>query len=477
MAGRGPDEPQLDPARVRTLGGVLVTRLHGVLRGMRLYDPSNRALRGQQQELLDALTQLMHDEASVLGMGEYFYVNGVRLRPESGQLPVFRAVLAELEARTINGLRFSSGLRLEELETFLRTFHAHRQSGANTEIEGECERLGVRNVTLIRARMAAPATTEPETQAPEADQHRVRLVFNRAVSGTRDLLLQTARTGRPALRQARRVVQPIVDRLLRRENSLVGLTALKRHDEYTYAHCVNVSILSLRMGQLLGFSRADLANLGVAALLHDTGKIAVPAEVLRKPGQLNEEEWAAIRRHPAEGLRIISRLPGISGLMLDSMRVAFEHHMAIDHSGYPRVPRPRELGAFSRIVAVADFFDAVTSHRSYRKRPMTAHEALRLLLGRECDHFDRAVLWALVRTVGVYPAGTLMRGDSGRLWLSISPNADDARRPVVRELHVNGSTLEGAPVEADGLLTESETITHVLSPDDVPVDVEALLAA
>jgi HD-GYP domain-containing protein (c-di-GMP phosphodiesterase class II) len=241
---------------------------------------------------------------------------------------------------------------------------------------------------------------------------------------------------------------------------------------------VNVSILSIRMGQLLGLSRAELADIGVAALLHDTGKIAVPAEILRKPGQLDADEWAAIRRHPIEGLRIVSRVPGISKLMLDAMRVAFEHHMNVDHSGYPGVRRPRELSPFSRIVAVADFFDAVTSHRAYRKRPMTAHEALRLMLAAENDRFDRAVLWALVQTVSLYPAGTLLRTESGRMLLSVGPGPDDPRRPLCRELMLGpDDALVPAPSSEDTPLAPDESVARVLSPDDVAVDVEALLAA
>jgi HD-GYP domain-containing protein (c-di-GMP phosphodiesterase class II) len=469
--------PEDESQRLRTLGAALITRLHGVLRGMRLYDASNRALRTQQQELLDAVHAMQADEVSLLGMGEYFYVNGVRLRPEGSALPVFRTVLTEFEVRHLGGLRFSSGLGLEELEAFLRVFHAERTDKAAATLEAESARFGVRNVCAIRAREAgAQIPTETDASEADHDRHRTRLVFNRAVRGARDLMQRTSRTGRPALQQARRVVQPIVDRLLRHENSLVGLTALKRHDEYTYAHCVNVSILSIRMGQLLGLSRAELAAIGVAGLLHDTGKVMVSTDVLRKPGQLDPEEWTAMRRHPIEGLRIVSRLPGISELMLDAMRVAFEHHMNVDHTGYPGVPNARQMGTFSRIVAVADVFDAVTAHRAYRKRPMTAHEALRLLLGRERDHFDAAVLWALVHTVGLYPAGTLLRLESGRVLLSITPNPDDPRRPVCREVPTGPEVAEAAQV-ADALLDEHERVSRVLAPEDVEVDVETLLAA
>jgi HD-GYP domain-containing protein (c-di-GMP phosphodiesterase class II) len=237
-----------------------------------------------------------------------------------------------------------------------------------------------------------------------------------------------------------------------------------------------VSVISIRMGQVLGFSRAELACVGVAGLLHDTGKIAVPAEVLGKPGELDPQEWAAFRRHPIEGLRIVSRLPGVTEPMLDSMRVAFEHHMNVDHSGYPEVRDARELGAFSRIVAVADFFDAVTSHRAGRARPMTGHEALRALLGSEGERFDSAAIWALVRTVGLYPAGTLLRTESGRLLLSVAPGAGDPRRPVCREL-VAGPDGRPTPAETAAPLDEQERVSRVLAPEDVAVDVETLLAA
>ncbi len=469
--------PEAERARIREHGALLVMRLFGVLRGLRLYDAGNRALRTLQQDLIDALEPLAgDDDATLIGAGDYLYVDGVRLRPNIGQVAVFHHLLDEFEQRSIGGLRFARGLTVEELAPFLRAFHATRGEDAAERIDAALAEAGVRHIGTIVARGVAVDAAFADTELPghDADAHRVRLEFSRAMGGVHELMHQAARHGRPSLRHARRVVQPLVDRLLRREHSLIGLTALKRHDEYTYAHCVNVSILSIRMGQVLGLSRGDLANLGVAALLHDTGKVTVAADVLCKPGKLEPEEWDAIRRHPVEGLRIVSRFPGLSALMVDSMRVAFEHHMNTDHSGYPPIRSPRPMGAFSRIVAVADCFDAVTAHRAYRKRPMTAHEALRLLVGRERHHFDPAVLWALVHTVGLYPPGTLLRTASRRLWVAVAPHGDDPRRPVVREIR-HGATLEPAPWDQNAPLPEDEAVTHVLSPDDVPVDVETLL--
>jgi HD-GYP domain-containing protein (c-di-GMP phosphodiesterase class II) len=458
------------------LGGIIIARLNGLLRGMRLYAGGNRALLAQQQDLLDAVKAMQADEVSLLGMGEYFYVNGVRLRPEGSSMQIFRALLTEFEARRVGGLRFSAQLGMDELEFFLRVFLRERHEKAVAVLRQESTGAGVSNICAIQPRENSAQTPTKSQAPPEDDRGQAAVAFGRAVRGTSVLFKRTARTGRPALQQARRVVQPLVDRMFQDADALIGLTALKRHDEYTFVHCVNVSILSVRMGQLLGLSRTELAGIGVAALLHDTGKLMVPGEVLRKPGKLEAEEWAAIRRHPIEGLRIISRMPGLSELMLSAMRVAFEHHRNVNHTGYPNVRGARAMGTFSRIVAVADVFDALTSHRAYRARPMTAHEALRLMLGRECEQFDRAVLRALVNTVGLYPAGTLMRTESGRVLLSLAPNSEDPRRPLCREL-TTPPTEEGAPIAPNGLLDAHERVVRVLAPEEVDVDVEDHLAA
>jgi HD-GYP domain-containing protein (c-di-GMP phosphodiesterase class II) len=160
------------------------------------------------------------------------------------------------------------------------------------------------------------------------------------------------------------------------------------------------------------------------------------------------------------------------------MRVALEHHMNVDHSGYPAIEHPRELGSFSRIVAVADCFDAATAHRSDVARPLTPHEALRMLVGRSDTQMDRAARWALVQALGLYPAGTLLRTQAGRLLLSLSPSATDLRRPICRPLEV---TPEGAvlahPELQEAPIAPDDSVAQVIAPEELGADVEELLAA
>jgi HD-GYP domain-containing protein (c-di-GMP phosphodiesterase class II) len=269
-----------------------------------------------------------------------------------------------------------------------------------------------------------------------------------------------------------------VDSIMKNEFSILGLTALKEHDEYTYAHCVNVSLLSVAMGQVLGLSRSPLANLGVAALLHDLGKIAVPTEILRKSGTLSPDEWASVRRHPLEGVKLITHVPGLSVMTLDAMWVNLQHHMNVDGSGYPTLAGPRPLKSLARVVSVADCFDALTAHRAYRPRAFTGHEALQQMAGPDRAHFDPAALWALVRSVGLYPAGSVLLTASGYRVLSLSPNRADLWRPYCRVLQrPDGSRPDTRSPETWDPMPATERVARALTPEECPVKVAPLLAA
>jgi putative nucleotidyltransferase with HDIG domain len=265
---------------------------------------------------------------------------------------------------------------------------------------------------------------------------------------------------------------------MKHEYSIVGLTALKDHDEYTYTHCVNVAVLSISMGQQLGLPRQALADLGVAGLLHDLGKMNVPGEVLRKPGKLDAHEWDLMRHHPLSGAVMIARMPGLSTVMLDAMRACLEHHMNYNRTGYPDIQLDWGQATMSRIVAMADCFDAITAHRAYHQRPRTAFEGLQILLGPNRVNFDPAVLWALVRSVGLYPAGTVLQTASGHVVLVTSPNARDVMRPHCRVLvRPDGTAVpEDAPEFWDPM-PDAEFARRALLPEEHHFETTNLLAA
>lgn len=463
-----------------TLGPLLVARLYGLLRALRLYDTSNQAIRDAAGELTALIGRLLDGELVFVAMGQCFYVNGVRVRAEPSQVGLFDALTEEFTRRRLGGLRFVEGMRPDELTVFLGLFVRIADAGAAERLAEASAGAGVAHVVPVTLdELESVASGEATDQEPATDARaRARETHARAVHGARGAIVRTVRTGKPAIRRVKRVVQPIVDTIMRNECSIVGLTAIKNHDEYTYVHCVNVSILSVAMGQALGLSRAALANLGVAALLHDVGKVAVPAEVLAKPGRLDPDEWRLMWRHPIEGARIVSRVPGLSDLTLDLLRVCLQHHRTMDGAGYPHSERPMPLATPSRIVAVADVYDAMTAHREYRRRPFSGYEVLQILLGGDHGRYDPAALWALVRTVGLYPAGTLLRASTGHLVLSLGVSPADPRRPDVRVMaRPDGTSPPDAEPEIWSPLPEGVTIASVVRADEFEGEVHRLLAA
>src|SRR5207237_2859426 len=211
--------------------------------------------------------------------------------------------------RQLGGLRFLQGLHEAELERFFQIFVAADGVALAERLPETVREANIQCVVPIPALEldAADLLADLDDKKEGDERGRAKRVFWRAVLGTKKIVLRASETGRPDLRQAKRLVQPVVDSIMRHEYSVVGLTALRDHDEYTYAHCVNVSVLSIGMGQALGLPRQALADVGVAGLVHDIGKMAVPAEALGKPAALSAEQWAMGRRHPLERATLLMR--------------------------------------------------------------------------------------------------------------------------------------------------------------------------
>lgn len=478
----GDHEARDDDRRTETLGPQLLLRFSAVIRTAKTHDVSNQAFQRQLQDFLAVIQALLEDEdeCALVAVADYFYLDGHRIKASATLLPVYHGLLGEFERRALGGIRFLQGAHPAELERFFQLFMGAEDPAIAEQLPHALEEARVEHILTVPASEldADDLARELAEQKEKTERGRAKLVFWRAVLGTKKIVLRARQTGRPDLRQAKRLVQPVVDSIMRHEYSLVGLTAVKDHDEYTYAHCVNVSILSVGMGQALGLSRQVLADLGVAALLHDLGKLAVPGEVLRKPERLSPEEWALMQRHPLEGVKMTMRLPGLSMLTLDTMRVCLEHHMNFDRTGYPEVAHEWGQATLARIVAAADCFDAITAHRAYHRRPRTAFEALQYLLGPTRVQFDPAVLWALVRTVGLYPAGSVLHTDSGHIALALSPNPDHARRPFCRVLVDPDGNMPG-PEQAEewNPMPASVNVVRVLRPEEYGFSTAEQLAA
>jgi len=247
--------------------------------------------------------------------------------------------------------------------------------------------------------------------------------------------MTSVRMGRsPNIKKVKRVVQGIVDQILNEETSLIGLTTIRDYDEYTFTHSVNVCIFSVALGKRLGFNKLQLYDLGMAALFHDIGKSRVPAEIINKSEALTEDEWRLIAAHPWMGALALFQLRGQQDLPYRAMVVAHEHHMKLDMTGYPRPLRARSLSMFSKIVAIADGFDAATSRRSYQTTPLTPAQVLQEMRDNPRRGMDPVVVKAFINLTGIYPVGTLVVLDTFELGIVHAVNSipEMLSRPIVR---------------------------------------------
>ena len=231
-----------------------------------------------------------------------------------------------------------------------------------------------------------------------------------------------------------RAVQGIVDQVLNNETSIVGMTTLRDFDQYTFTHSVNVCIISVIIGQRLGLNKLQLYELGLGALFHDIGKMRLDNEIINKTGSLSDDEWSVVQQHPVEGLLSLFSMRGLSEVPWRAMLSAYEHHMKVDLTGYPKNRRPRTPRLFSRIVSVADGFDAATSKRSYRALPWPPDEVIREMRDNRSRGYDPLLVKALTNVTGIYPTGALVILDTFEMAVVVGRNPDPKRmhQPIVK---------------------------------------------
>lgn len=261
-----------------------------------------------------------------------------------------------------------------------------------------------------------------------AEIGRARQIKDQAAGLVRTVL-QDVRLGRAVeLDQVEPMVQTINESVLRNGGALLTLLRIKNKDDYTFLHSVSVGTLLIAFCHAVGLDDESIHQAGLGGLLHDTGKALVPDAVLNKAGRLTEKEFEIIARHPKDGWEILRKTPGIGPVPLD---IARHHHERIDGSGYPDKHPAAQISTLAKMAAIVDVYDAITADRCYHKG-MPATDALRKIYEWSKFHFEPELVQAFMRCVGIYPVGTLVKMESGKLGVVIEQNPDSLLSPVVK---------------------------------------------
>jgi putative nucleotidyltransferase with HDIG domain len=412
----------------------LVRRLAAALRGTELYSPTHPLV----QRAIDALATGATDALSaapaiVIGfIGDEVVVDSTRLPKGTASLVGFARDLRE---RQIEKITFSRGLTKDEIRAFVMTLSDRKSP---VPIADRLIQKGVRHVAL--GKIVIDDTSDAHTGITAA-----RRVYNTAVE-TAESLWNAAKSGdQPDPGAARKIIDGLAKLVTQDRTSLMALTALKKYDNYTFTHMVNVSALAMAQARALNVEGPLLREFGFAALMHDIGKVNTPLEVLNKPGKLTNEEFDIMKRHVVDGAHILRRTPEMPAL---APIVAFEHHLKQDLSGYPEKIGSRTLNLCTMIVSIADVFDALRSNRPYRDGMAT--NRIRSIMGEQGNpQFNQVLLKRFVNLMGLFPVGTLVRLGSDEIAVVTTEHPTDPFRPQVKIIvSAEGETIEN-PVLAN----------------------------
>ena len=338
------------------------------MRGTELYSPTHPLVQRGIDALATAATESLQASPSiVIGfIGDEIVVDGTRLPRGTASLVGFARDLRE---RDIEKVTLSRGLTREEVRTLIAVFSDRAVDP--TPLPDRLVASGVRHVTLGRV-------VVEDVSDDQAGIAAARRVYATAVE-TAETLWQAAKAGdQPDPGAARKIIDGLARLVTQDRTSLMALTALKKYDNYTFTHMVNVSALAMAQARALNIDGALLREFGFAALMHDIGKVNTPLEVLNKPDKLTKEEFDIMKQHVVDGAHILRRTPEMPAL---APIVAFEHHLKQDLSGYPENIGSRKLNLCTMIVSIADVFDALRSNRPYRQGLATAR--IRAIMGEQ----------------------------------------------------------------------------------------------
>ena len=443
-----------------------VAALARAMKNVSFYDVTHPVVADVLKEVASDFDELLEERPEFVIKFSNGYVV-VQDRPVLNQHASIGNLVGACRRREVETIIFRRGLDEEELAQLVDVLAA--DPAELKAAGGMREALVSRNVSRI---VVDKLVSGAEDQGAEEDVCEWRWVYTTALDVLRGAAGKV-RTGRPIdVTSVQSSVRGIVDDVIGDRSIVYNLSWMKGMDEYTFVHALHICILAIELGRELGLTREHLEELGTATLLHDVGKIFVPLEILRKPAKLDDREFAVMSRHPVDGALVLGPARGLPPV---AAVVAFEHHMHLDHSGYPKMRRARALNMYSLMTSVVDVYDALTTMRPYRP-PLPPRAALEVMREQYEGRLEPRLLRHFLHMLGPYPWGTMLRLPDDRLVVITRPNPTAPDNPLARVVEAGNG---GARVLEEELplhdLTTGLDGIEVVDPVSLGIDLTALL--
>jgi len=398
------------------LADELLRRFAAALRSAQLYSKGHPIIARNLESLSTAI-QLLHTLAPSTTIGivaDQIVVDDMPMT----KADTLAGLARRLQQAGIERVVIDRGVLLDELKTLVE---------AVSTAEGTESTVAVPALPHIRV---GRVTTERQVDGAPTDMATMKQLYSEAVSAAGSIWDSAQTEGKPDMGVAKTMIDGLAQAVAQNRTALLALTTLKNYDNYTFTHMINVSILTMGQARGLGIEGGRLRELGMAALMHDIGKVRTPLEVLNKPDKLTPDEFTIMKRHTVEGAEILRKTQDVPPL---APVIAFEHHLRTDGTGYPDgIMRP-SLNVGTMLCSIADVYDAMRSKRVYQDM-LPSERVLEVLKRSDGKQFDQHLVRRFVQLVGMYPAGNLVKLNTGEIAVVRKIYAPDPHRPQVRVL-------------------------------------------
>ena len=407
----------------------LLRRLAAAIRGAQLYAPGHPLVTRSVTSLLETLaTAHQYTPSVTIGIvGEDLVVGDIPIRDAASTMG---ELMRRVQQAGIERIVIDRGVQSDELVRLVETV-SRSESGDQTAALSRLPHIRVGRLQV-----------DEQTDAGVGDIATFRKLYGDAVKVAETLWESTGVEGIPDADAARGMVDSLAQAVAQNRTALLALTALKNYDNYTFTHMVNVSILTMGQARGVGIDGSLLREFGLAALMHDIGKVKTPNEILNKPDKLTEQEYEILKKHTVDGAQILRKTPEMPTL---APVVAFEHHLRADGTGYPSAQRP-QLNLATTLCGIADVYDAMRSQRVYQPAFPT-DRILAVLQRNDGKQFDQNLVRRFVQLVGIYPVGNIVRLYNGEIAVVMKAHAPDPYRPCVRILMTADEMPLANPIE------------------------------